>query len=73
VLNDTHRLKKGIYIMTYLEKVTNAYRDAMLANGVSEDTVNHCLFAFETGFAAGTLNESDITLQQQMIETILNN
>lgn len=58
--------------MTYLEKVTNAYRDAMMESGVSEDTVNFALFAFESGFTAGTLNNEDINLQQKMVKLILN-
>ncbi|MED3562387.1 hypothetical protein [Bacillus xiapuensis] len=57
--------------MTFLEKTTNAYRDAMMKKGVSEDVVNYCLFAFETGFNAGTFKESDIELQEKMIKLIL--
>ena len=57
--------------MTYFERVTSAYRDAMLNKGISGDVVNWCLYAFETGFAAGTLKQEDISLQQQMVDTLL--
>jgi hypothetical protein len=58
--------------MGYFEKVTNAYRDAMLEMGVSEDVVNFCLYSFETGFNAGMLYNDDIELQQEMVSAILN-
>lgn len=58
--------------MNYFEKVTNAYRDSLMAYGVSEDVVNYALFAFETGFNAGILHNNDIELQQQMVAAILN-
>jgi hypothetical protein len=58
--------------VTYLQQVTNSYRDAMLKMGVSEDVVNFALFGFETGFTAGTLHNEDINLQQEMVKLILN-
>lgn len=64
--------KEVIESVTYLQKVTNAYRDAMMEKGVSEDTINFCLFAVETGFVAGTLHNEDIKIQETMINLILN-
>lgn len=58
--------------MTYFEKVTNAYRDSLMAYGVSEDVINYALYAFETGFNAGILHNNDIHLQDQMVRAILN-
>jgi tape measure domain-containing protein len=58
--------------VTYLQKVSNAYRDAMMESGVSEDNINFALFAFETGFTAGTLHNEDINLQKEMVKMILN-
>lgn len=58
--------------MTYFEKSTNAYRDAMMELGINEDVVNFCLFAFETGFKCGTLDKDDMAIQETMIRAILN-
>lgn len=58
--------------MTYQDKVLNAYRDAMMKMGVSEDVLNFCLYAFDTGFSAGMLYNDDISLQQEMVAAILN-
>jgi hypothetical protein len=58
--------------VTYFDRVLSAYRDVMMTMGVSEDVVNYCLFAFETGFNAGTLRNGDVNLQQKMVATILN-
>lgn len=63
---------KGGLTMTYLQKVSNAYRDSMMEMGVSEDVVNFCLYAFETGFSAGVLNSDDIIKQENMVAAILN-
>lgn len=58
--------------MSYFQNVHNAYRDSMLSMGVSENIINFCLYAFETGFNAGMLYNDDIQLQQEMIEALLN-
>lgn len=58
--------------MSYLQQVSNAYRDSMMEMGVSEDVINFALYGFETGFTAGTLQNDDINLQQEMVKLILN-
>jgi hypothetical protein len=57
--------------MTYFQRVHNAYRDAMMGMGVSEDVINFCLYAFETGFNAGVLYNDDLDLQEQMVKSLL--
>lgn len=57
--------------MGYLQKVTNAYRDALMSHGVSEDTINYALMGFETGFNAGIFYNDDLELQEKMVKTIL--
>lgn len=58
--------------MSYQDKVINAYRDAMMKMGVSEDVLNFCLYAFDTGFSAGMLYNDDIGIQKEMVASILN-
>jgi hypothetical protein len=57
--------------VTYFQRVHNTYRDALIGVGVSEDVINFCLFAFETGFNCGILYNEDIEIQEQMIKTLI--
>jgi hypothetical protein len=54
--------------MSYRDKVFQVYKDALIARGASEQTLRTALMAFDTGFSAGLMKDSD--KQDQMIKNL---
>ncbi|RFU64981.1 hypothetical protein [Peribacillus glennii] len=57
--------------MSYKENAFQAYLDSLRAEGVSEEVIKYAALGFAAGFDAGTLNNSNATIQMGMIKTLL--
>ncbi|KKI92421.1 hypothetical protein WQ54_09635 [Bacillus sp. SA1-12] len=58
--------------MTFRDEAKNCYEQSMRNYGISEQTIRIALWAFDTGFSAGVLNDSNRQAQFEMLKKLLN-
>ena len=56
--------------MNYRDQVLQAYMNSLIESGASKQTITIALLAFETGFAAGVLMNTDDDYKQEMINNL---
>jgi hypothetical protein len=56
--------------LNYRQQVLEAYMNALITSGASEQTITIALMGFETGFAAGVLMNDDDDYKKEMINNL---
>jgi hypothetical protein len=58
--------------MNFRDEAKMCYEQSMRDFGISDQTIRVALWAFDIGFSAGVLNESDRQVQFEMLKKLLN-
>jgi len=58
--------------MNFREEVKMAVEESLRGYGASESAIRFALIGVDTGFSAGTLNDSEREVQVDMLKALLN-